>query len=107
MYLQFRVPSVTKVPTKRQITASLRFNRPGCWRESLGIAKTLAPLASLRGLARGIDGVALVMASALLTLRYYGMGQNFMAAGFFVFAVGEGIMVLGANHEPGREHAII
>jgi hypothetical protein len=30
-----------------------------------------------------------------------------MAGGFFVFAVGEGIMVLGGSHEPGREHAII
>jgi len=36
------------------------------------------------------------MASALLTVRFYRMGQDFVAAGFLVFAVGEGIVVSGA-----------
>ena len=36
----------------------------------LGLAGTFAPSASLRGLAWGIDGIALVMASALLTVTY-------------------------------------
>jgi hypothetical protein len=63
---------------------------------ALGMAGTFAPSASLRGLAWGIDGVALVMASALLTVRFYRMGRDFVAAGFLVFAVGEGIIVSGA-----------
>jgi hypothetical protein len=63
---------------------------------ALGMVGTFAPSASLRGLAWGIDGVALVMASPLLTVRFYRMGQDFVAAGFLVFAIGEGIIVSGA-----------
>jgi hypothetical protein len=63
---------------------------------ALGMAGTFAPSASLRGFAWGIDGVALVMASPLLTVRFYRMGQDFVAAGFLVFAIGEGIIVSGA-----------
>ena len=47
----------------------------------LGMAGTFARSASLRGLAWGIDGVALVMASALLTLRFYRSGQDLVADG--------------------------
>lgn len=61
----------------------------------LGMAGTFAPSASLRGLAWGIDGVALVMASALLTLRFNRIGQDLVAAGFLVFAVGEGVILSG------------
>jgi hypothetical protein len=62
----------------------------------LGMAGTFAPSASLRGLAWGIDGVALVMACALLTLWFYRAGQDLVAAGFLVFAIGEGIITSGA-----------
>lgn len=61
-----------------------------------GMAGTFAPSASLRGLAWGIDGVGLVMASALLTLSFYRKGQDLVASGFLVFAVGEGIILSGA-----------
>jgi hypothetical protein len=61
-----------------------------------GMAGTFAPTASLRGLAWGIDGVSLVMASALLTVGYLRVGQEVVAAGFLVFAVGEGLVVSGA-----------
>ena len=59
----------------------------------LGLAGTFAPTASLRGLAWGIDGLALVMASALLTLLFFRRGQDVVAAGFLVFAVGEGVIL--------------
>jgi len=62
----------------------------------LGLAGTFAPSASLRGLAWGIDGLGLVMASALLTLVFYRKGQDLVASGFLVFAVGEGIILSGA-----------
>jgi hypothetical protein len=58
-----------------------------------GMASTLAPSLSLRGLAWGIDGVALVMASALLTIWFYRKGQDLAATGFLVFIVGEGIIL--------------
>jgi len=63
---------------------------------ALGMAGTFAPSASLRGLAWGIDGIALVMACALLTLRFFRMGQDIVAAGFLVFAIGESLLVSGA-----------
>lgn len=60
------------------------------------MAGTFAPSPSLRGLASGIDGIALVMACALLTLRFFRMGQEIVAAGFLVFAIGESLLVSGA-----------
>jgi hypothetical protein len=62
----------------------------------LGMAGTFAPSASLRGLSWGIDGTALVMASAILTLVYSRMGQDLVAAGFLVLAIGEGIILSSA-----------
>ena len=61
-----------------------------------GMAGTFAPSASLRGLAWGIDGVGLIMAGALLTLAFYRKGQDLVASGFLVFAVGEGLILSGA-----------
>src|ERR1039457_5846787 len=63
---------------------------------ALGMAGTFAPSASLRGLAWGIDGIALVMACSLLMLRFFRMGQEIVAAGFLVFAIGESLLVSGA-----------
>lgn len=60
------------------------------------MAGTFAPSASLRGLAWGTDGVALVMACALLTVVFYRAGQDLVASGFLVFAIGEGIILSGA-----------
>jgi hypothetical protein len=60
------------------------------------MAGTFAPSDSLRGLAWGIDGIALVMACSLLTLRFFRMGQEIVAAGFLVFAIGESLLVSGA-----------
>lgn len=61
-----------------------------------GMVGTFAPSASLRGLAWGIDGVGLVMASALLTLAFYRKGQDLVASGFLVFVVGQGLILSGA-----------
>ncbi len=61
-----------------------------------GLAGSFAPSESLRGLAWGIDGMGLVMASALLTVGYLRAGQELVAAGFLVFAVGQGLIVSGA-----------
>jgi hypothetical protein len=63
---------------------------------ALGMAGTFASSASLRGLAWGIDGIALVTACALLMLRYFKLGQEVVAAGFLVFGIGESLLVSGA-----------
>jgi hypothetical protein len=61
-----------------------------------GLAGTFAPSPGLRGLAWGVDGLGLVMASALLTVGYFRDGHDIVAAGFLVFAVGQGLIVSGA-----------
>ena len=62
----------------------------------LGMAGTFAPSASLRGLAWGLDGIALIMATALLTVHHLRRGNEAQAAGYLVFLVGEGLIVSGA-----------
>jgi hypothetical protein len=62
----------------------------------LGIAGTFAPSASLRGLAWGLDGTSLIVASALLAVHHWRRGNEFAAAGFLVFVVGEALIVSGA-----------
>lgn len=62
----------------------------------LGIAGAFAPSAALRGLAWGIDGTALVVATALLTVQHCRRGNVLAAAGFLVFVVGEAIILTGA-----------
>jgi hypothetical protein len=61
-----------------------------------GMAGTFAPSASLRGLAWGIDGVALVMAGALLTIGFVRTGKDVVASGFLVFTMGEALILSSA-----------
>ena len=59
----------------------------------LGMAGTFVPSATLRGLLWGIDGVALIVATALLTIHHLRRGNDLVAAGFLVFVVGETLIV--------------
>jgi hypothetical protein len=61
----------------------------------LGIAGTFAPSASLRGLAWGVDGTALVVASALLAVHHSRRGNVLAAGGFLVFVAGEALVLSG------------
>lgn len=58
-----------------------------------GVAGTFASSAPVRGLLWGIDGVALVVAGALLTIYHMGRGNNLRAAGFLVFVAGETLIL--------------
>ncbi len=62
----------------------------------LGMAGSFAPSAELRGLAWGLDGVALVVASALLAVHHLRRGHEQLAAGFLVFLAGETLIVSGS-----------
>jgi len=62
----------------------------------LGMAGTFVPSASLRGLLWGLDGTALVIATALLTIHHLRRGNDVVAAGFLVFVVGEALILAGA-----------
>ena len=59
----------------------------------LGVAGTFAQSSSLRGLAWGLDGTALVVATAILTIYHSRRGNEGVAAGFLVFVAGEGLIV--------------
>jgi hypothetical protein len=61
-----------------------------------GMAGTFVPSASVRGLAWGLDGTALIVAAALLTVHYVRLGNDLAAAGFLVFVAGETLILAGA-----------
>ena len=65
----------------------------------LGMAGTFAPTPGLRGLAWGIDGIALVVGSALLAVHHLRQGHEQLAAGFLVFLAGETLVVSGSAME--------
>ena len=65
----------------------------------LGMAGAFAPSAELRGLSWGIDGTAIVVASALLVMHYLQRGDAQLAAGFLVFMAGETLIVSGSSME--------
>ena len=60
-----------------------------------GIAGTLVSRASVRQTLWAIDGVALVVATALLAMRSFRRGDDAVAAGFLVFAIGESLLISG------------
>lgn len=68
----------------------------------LGLAGTFAPSDALRGLFWGIDGLALVMSAALLAVGFFRAGQDLVASGFLVFAIGQGLIVSGASMQLAR-----
>jgi hypothetical protein len=62
----------------------------------LGLAGTFAPSASWRGLAWGVDGTALVVAAALLSVHHVRRGNDLAVAGFLVFLAGEALILSSA-----------
>jgi len=62
-----------------------------------GIAGTMAPSASLRGIAWLIDGVGIVLAGALLSVHFLRRGEDIVAAGYLVLAIAEGLMLSCAS----------
>jgi hypothetical protein len=60
-----------------------------------GLAGTFVPAENLRNFAWGIDGLALIVATTLLALKYFRRGCDAIAAGFLIFAIGESVMLSG------------
>jgi hypothetical protein len=60
----------------------------------LGIAGSFAPTASLRGISWGIDGTTIIVGCAIMTVRFLRSGDDMLAAGFIVYAIGEGLVQL-------------
>ena len=65
----------------------------------LGMAGSFTPSVQLRGLAWGVDGIAIVIASALLVVHHGREGNDQLAAGFLVFLAGETLIVASSGME--------
>lgn len=65
----------------------------------LGMAGSFASSTALRGLAWGVDGISLCVASALLAVHHLREGNDQLAAGFLVFLAGETLIVPGSAME--------
>ena len=62
---------------------------------AFGLAGTFVASAQLRETLWTIDGVALVVAAALLTMKYQRLGNDCVAAGFLTFLAGETLLMAG------------
>jgi hypothetical protein len=61
----------------------------------LGMVGTMVTAQNVRAISWGIDGAALVVATCLLAIRYFKKGNDCVAAGFLVYAIGEAVMLGG------------
>lgn len=82
-------------------TRSLRIIAAICFVSGsvLGILGTFVQ-PPMRGLLWALDGFALVVAAALLAVDFFRKGHDVAAAGFIVFAIGQGLVVSGAAMDP-------
>ena len=62
---------------------------------AFGLAGTVVEEQTARQVLWAIDGVGLVVAAALLAVKYFRAGEDAVAAGFLVFALGESLLVGG------------
>jgi hypothetical protein len=60
-----------------------------------GMAGTIVASPNLRASCWAVDGVGLIVATALLVVKYFREGQDMVSAGFLVFAIGEAIILSG------------
>jgi len=61
-----------------------------------GLAGTFVGQAALRQAFWAIDAVGIVVAAALLTMKYFRKGNDCVAAGFLVFVAGESLVMSNA-----------
>jgi hypothetical protein len=61
---------------------------------ALGMAGAMVTQQNVQAILWAIDGAGLVMATALLAMKYFRMGNDIVAGGFLVFAIGEGVILL-------------
>jgi hypothetical protein len=64
-----------------------------------GVAGTMVS-PPLQAILWAIDGAGLVMATVLLTIKCFRTGNDIVAGGFLVFAIGEGVLLASAAADP-------
>jgi len=62
---------------------------------ALGMAGTFVSSDQLRSLLWAIDGTGLIVATSLLAVRFLHAGEDCVAGGFIVYAIGEAVMLGG------------
>jgi hypothetical protein len=60
-----------------------------------GMAGTFVTARNLQAASWAIDGVGLIVATALLALQFFRKGNDIVADGIFVFASGSSVMLIG------------
>jgi hypothetical protein len=60
-----------------------------------GLLGTMVAERNLQAAFWAVDGVGLVVATALLALKFFRTGNEVVAAGFLVFSIGESVMLAG------------
>src|SRR6516162_8412798 len=63
---------------------------------ALGLAGAMVTQQNVQAMLWAIDGAGLVMAAAMLATKYFRAGNDVVAGGFLVFAIGEGVILLSA-----------
>ena len=81
----------TAAPRRLDVIAAIGLVLGGVF----GIAGTVVARPELRQAFWAIDGVGLVVATALLTVKFLRKGNDCVAAGFLVFVVGESLLLSG------------
>lgn len=65
-----------------------------------GLAGTMAPRPNVQAILWMIDSAGLVMAAALLALKFFKQESEIVAAGFLTFAIGEAVILSGTAAGP-------
>jgi hypothetical protein len=65
-----------------------------------GLAGTLVASPHVQASLWALDSVGLVIATTLLAIRYFRAGADIVAAGYLVFAIGEGVLLSGTAGGP-------
>jgi len=73
------------------ITASIGLALGGIF----GILGTFVADRSLQSAFWTIDGLGLIVATALLTIKFFRAGEDLLAAGFLIFSIGESVILIG------------
>ena len=67
---------------------------------ALGLAGAMVAQQNVQAILWAIDAAGIVMASALLAVKYFRAGNDVVASGFLVFATGEGVLLSGTAAGP-------